>query len=210
MPIPKILFRTVPEVTDAQTEAWWEASVALTPGWTHITYRDPIDPDEFPYSTTFWHACTSGAQRAGLIRLEAMLHHGGIYIDSDVELWRDPTPLLEHHGFAAYEDANTIPDAILGFEYGHPVVPILLDQAINKLSEGAWESGPGVMTRVLPERDDVTILPTAALYPYHWASRVKRLYDQATVRGRRNLAQLRVNSPETYMAHYWRHSWKGL
>jgi mannosyltransferase OCH1-like enzyme len=204
--IPKRLIRTVPEITDPQTEAWWEASVKLTPGWEHVTLRDPLQPGDFAITSPYWERCNSGAQKAGLIRLEALLS-GGIYIDSDVEIWSDPTPLLDHRGFAAYEDANTIPDAILGFEPGHPVVMPMIREAIDRLPDGAWESGPGVTTRNLPGRDDVTILPTHFLYPYHWKPSMKRRYDIATPNGRRNLAALRASSQETFMAHYWRHSW---
>jgi hypothetical protein len=132
-----------------------------------------------------------------------------LYIDSDVELWKNPTPLLEHQAFAAHEDTNTIPDAILAFEPGHPVVPLMIAEAITWLADGAWESGPGVSTRQLAHRDDVTLLPTAWLYPYHWKPSEKRRYDITTPRGRTNLRNLRATSPDTFMAHYWRHSWKG-
>lgn len=208
MSIPKILFRTVGEVTDDQTEAWWARSVELTPGWHHITYRDPADPEEFPYATTYWHACNSGAQRAGIIRLEALMQHGGLYLDSDVELWKDPTPLLDNRAIAAWEDANTIPDAILGFEPDHAVLPVMLDEALRKIPEGAWESGPGVTTRNLAGRDDVTLLPTEWLYPFHWKSSVKRRFDVSTPVGRRNYEKLKSSMPDTFMAHHWRHSWK--
>jgi len=207
--IPRILFRTVPAVTDEQTEAWWAASRSLTPGWQHLTYRDPIDPTDFPLTARHWASCTSGAQMAGLIRLEALYNHGGIYLDSDVELWRPVDSLLQVHGFAAWEDQNTIPDAILGFQAGHPALPVMIAEAIARLGDGAWQSGPGVTTRNLQGRDDVLLLPPQAFYPYHWRAREKQKHDQTTVEGRANLAQLRATSPFSFGAHYWRHSWKG-
>lgn len=205
--IPRILFRTVPEVTDEQTEAWWQASVDLTPAWEHITYRDPIDATSFPVAAQFWDACTSGAQRAGLIRLEALIRHGGVYIDSDVELWRPIDSLLQLRGFAAWEDVNTVPDAILGFEAEHPVLPVMLAEAVRKLDQGAWESGPGVTTRNLQGRDDVLLLPPQTCYPYHWNRASKRMHDTRHASGRRNLEQLR-RAPYALMAHHWRHSWR--
>lgn len=209
MSIPKILFRTVPEITDDLTEAWWEESCRLTPGWQHITYRDPQNPDAFPISTAFYDKCGSGAQFAGLLRLEALAHHGGVYIDSDVMLWAPIDALLQLHGFAAWEDQNTIPDAILGFELGHPAVPVMLEEALTRLSDGAWESGPGVTTRNLQGRDDVLLLPPQSFYPFHWNTAAKRRHDITTPTGRRNYEHLRQASPFTFGAHHWRHSWKG-
>lgn len=207
VPIPKILFRTVPTETDAQTEAWWESSVALTPGWQHITYRDPIDPDMFPVSVEHWDTCTSGAQRAGLIRLEAMIAHGGIYLDSDAELVRDPSSLLQLKGFGGYEDRNVVPDCIFGFEPRHPAVPLLLEDAVAHLSEGAWESGPGAFTRNLPGRSDVLLFPPATLMPYHYNRRDKARYGPGTPQGRHNFRQLVESSPWTIAAHHWQGSW---
>lgn len=207
MPIPRILFRTVPATTDAQTEAWWEASVALTPGWEHITYRDEIDRALFPITSPYWDRCSSGAQKAGLIRLEALHNHGGVYLDSDAELWHPVGSLLQLRGFAAWEDKNTIPDAIMGFELGHPVIPVMIQEAVSKLEQGAWESGPGVSTRNLQGRDDVLLLPPQSWYPMHWSRKTR--YDMANDRGRRAQQQLRDTSPFTFGVHNWRHSWKG-
>lgn len=206
--IPRILFRTVPEVTDEQTEAWWAASVEMTPGWQHITYRDPIDADQFPVTAANWDRCTSGAQRAGLIRLEALTRHGGVYLDSDVELWRPIDHLLHVPGFAAWEDVHTVPDAILGFEPGHPVLPVLLAEAVDRIPDGAWESGPGVTTRNLQGRDDVLLLPPQSLYPYHWNRASKRMHDTRYPHGRRNIEDLK-RAPYALGAHHWRASWVG-
>jgi len=204
--IPRTLFRTVPTVTDDQTEAWWNASVALTPDWDHITYRDPINPHDFPITAPFWGSCTSGAQMAGLIRLEALHKHGGLYLDGDAELLRDPAPLLMTHGFAGWEDRNVIPDAILGFQAGHPVLPVMIAEAIAMLSEGAWQSGPGVTTRNLQGRDDVLLLPPGSLFPYHYS--IKRQYRADTADGRARVAQIPHEQPWAYAVHHWRHSWR--
>ena len=84
--IPRILHRTVPAETAAEAEQFWAKAVALHPGWEHHTWRDPLDPAEFPITSPHWWRCMTGAQLAGLVRLEVLWNHGGIYIDSDVEL----------------------------------------------------------------------------------------------------------------------------
>jgi hypothetical protein len=82
--IPRILHRTVPEVTSKQVEDWWQRFEELHPDWDLRTYREPIDPTDWPMTGDLFKRCQNGAQKAGLIRLEAVYTHGGVYVDSDV------------------------------------------------------------------------------------------------------------------------------
>jgi hypothetical protein len=205
--IPPRLIRTVPEHTLPEAEAWWEAACMMHPDWEHVTFRDPINAGVFPLTRDHWARCNSGAQLAGLIRLEALYTLGGIYIDSDVELYRPLDSLRQVRGFACWEDGNTIPDAVLGFEPEHPVLRVMIDEAIAKLGDGAWESGPGVTTRNLQGRDDVLLLPPGSFFPIHWSR--KRLYDSRTPQGARRLARVPAEQPAAFGIHHWRHSWAG-
>lgn len=199
--IPRRLIRTVPAATSAEADQFWAGAVDLHPGWDAVTYRDPIDPTAFPLTADLWPACTTGAQLAGLVRLEALWHHGGIYLDSDVELYRPLTPLLGVAAFAAWEDANTIPDAVLGAEAAHPAIAACLDHA-RRVIEGqhgawrdAWESGPGATTTIFPGRDDVLVLPPGSFYPYHYTAKHLRHHPHAT------------DQPWAFGAHHWAASW---
>ncbi len=128
---------------------------------------------------------------------------GGIYLDSDVELYRPLNPLLPLSCFAAWEDPNTVPDAVVGATAGHPAILACLTEAIRRLTEpdtgdwhtgnGAWSTGPGVFTALLPSRDDVTLLPPESFYPYHYTERHRRHDDH--------------RGPDTYGAHHWAGSW---
>lgn len=195
--IPPILHRTVPTETTPEVEGWWDHWCDLHPGWEHSTWRDPIDPADFPRTAHAWPRCSSGAQLAGLIRLEALWHHGGIYLDSDVEGYRALNPLLHLPAFAAWEDERTVPDAVLGAEPHHPAIDTCLVLALARLDGGAWESGPGVTTEVLRDRTDVLLLPPASFYPYHWSPAAKR-------RGRH---APHWRNPWTFGAHHWQASW---
>lgn len=196
-PIPRILHRTVPEAIDPQVEAWWERWGELHPDWELRTYRDPIDAALFPISSPLWGRCQNGAQKAGLIRLEALATWGGVYVDSDVEPFRPLDPLLGVEAFAAWEDETTIPDAVLGARRDHPVFKGMLADACRLVKAGrdAWVSGPGVTTRRLKDRHDVLVLPPGSFYPYSYLQK-----------SRRELTTAEAN-PWAFGVHHWHHSW---
>jgi mannosyltransferase OCH1-like enzyme len=204
MVIPRRLIRTIPAEPSDEVEDLWRVAVDIHAGWDLATFRDPIDPSGFPLTSTLWDRCTSGAQLAGLIRLEALLAYGGIYIDSDVEVFRSFEPLLGCQAFAAYEDAEVVPDAVLGAEPGHPAIRACLELALRRLmgggddwrsGSGAWATGPGVTTALLPGRDDVLTLPPGAFYPYHYTERRRRYENH------------RDANPWAFCAHHWHGSW---
>jgi hypothetical protein len=193
--IPRILHRVVPAETTAEVEGYWKRFAALHPGWSLMTHRDPLSPSDWPLTAQGWGSCTSGAQLAGLIRLEALYRYGGIYVDSDVEPYRSFEPLLGLRAFAGWEDRNTVPDAVLGAEPEHPVILECIRMALKELKNGAWRSGPGVTTALLPNRPDVLLLPPGTFYPYHYSEK-----------GRKHEDHKRAN-PWALAAHHWAGSW---
>ena len=202
--IPHRLYRTVPETTTDEVEAFWAKACELHPTWEHITYREQVDPAWFPITGRAFERCDSGAQKAGLIRLELLLHGGGIYIDSDVELYRPLDSLCGLQGFAAWEDADVVPDAVLGAKADHPAIGKCLQLALERITSGssdwrtgsgAWSTGPGVTTTVLPGRSDFALLPPGSFYPYHYNEKGRRHEDHAAAQ------------PWAFGAHHWHHSW---
>lgn len=201
--IPPRLIRTIPAEVTAEVEQFWEQACELHPDWDHITFREPVDPAWFPYTGHLWDLCRNGAQKAGLIRLEALHHGGGVYIDSDVELYRPLDSLCSLRGFAAWEDRDVVPDAVLAAEPDHPAIRRCLSLAVDRLQSdsedwrtgnGAWSTGPGVTTTVLPGRDDFLVLPPATFYPYHYTERNRRHEDHRA-------------DPWVIGAHHWAASW---
>lgn len=195
--IPRILHRTVPATDTEVSDAYWDHWQQLLPGWKLLTHRDPLEPSEWPETSSMWRHCQNGAQLAGLIRLEALWTFGGIYVDSDVEPLRSLEPLLACSGFAAWEDAKVVPDAVMGAEPNHPAVRIMLDRALKLVENGAdaWRSGPGVTTAVLPGRGDWMLFPPGAFYPYHYNDKGRARDDHFT------------NQPWCYAIHRWAASW---
>lgn len=197
--IPRRLVRTVPAKTTDETEALWAAAIKLHPRWDHVTLRDPVDPDDFPITSSYWAACESGAQMADLIRAEDLHHRGGVYIDSDVEVLRPFDPLLGVPGFAAWEDKDHIPNAVMGFEAGHLALRHVLDLAIARRTRGTWVAGVGVTTEVFRQRDDMLLLPPGAFYPVHWR--------EAHRHNNIDWKAVRTANPWTFAIHRYAASW---
>lgn len=203
--IPRILHRSVPAVTSAEVEGFWAETVSMHDGWDCRTWRDPLDPAEFPLTSPSWMLCQSGAQFAGLVRLELLLTHGGVWLDSDVEMYRPLDVLCHLPMFAAWEDKAVVPDAVLGAVPGHPAVAACLSLALERLhsgrsdwqsGRGAWATGPGVTTTVLPGRDDVLLLPPGSFYPAHYVGKERVRWSQ-----------VRSLNPWAFGAHHWHASW---
>lgn len=202
--IPPILIRTVPEHTTPEVEGYWDSAMVLHPGWAFITYRDPLDSYLFPITSPYWGRCQSGAQLAGLVRLEALHRLGGVYVDSDVQLFRPLDPLRSLGCFAAWEDDNVVPDAVMGATPGHPAIRACIDLALERIQStstdwrtgnGAWSTGPGVTTTVLPTFDGVTLLGPESFFPVHYTEKDQLAgFDPA-------------DHPEAYGLHHWHGSW---
>lgn len=202
--IPTTLIRVVPEHTSDQVEQWWKTARNIHSDWDLITHRDPLDPADWPLTRDVWDRCKSGAQLAGLIRLEALLRTGGVYIDSDVELYRRLDPLRSCSAFGLWEDDDTVPDFVLGAEPAHPAIVQCLELALERIrsdvtewriGNGAWGTGPGVTTTILPGRSDVLLLPPQSFAPWHYLVP--------------NDAGDYSHQPYTFGAHHWAHSWEG-
>lgn len=188
--IPRILHRVVPEVVPDRFEEFWGRWRELHDGWELMTWQDPIDPADWELGWLHGR-CTAGAQLAGLMRLEVVYRFGGVYVDMDLEPVRPFDELLDHRCFIGTEGNGVLTDAVFGAERHHPGIRACIDL----LASGFWsrnpsETGPLLTTRMLSGRDDVTVLPQAAFYPYLW--------HEAEVEP----------GPGTYAIHRWNHSWK--
>lgn len=194
--IPRILHRTVPETPDPVADGWWAMFEEMHPDWELVTHRDPLDPAEWPETSDLWAACSSGAQLADLIRLEALWRWGGVYVDSDVQPLRPLDSLLAVSAFAGYEDRNSVPNAVLGASAGHPAIRACLDLIRTRIPGPTWEAGPGVTTEVFRGRSDVVLLPPEALYPVHYKDKALHLgsFDPAC-------------HPWAFTLHHWAGSW---
>ena len=139
-------------------------------------------------------------------RLKIVHEHGGIYLDTDVELLRSLDELLRHRGFFGFQDRATIATGLgFGAEASLPVVRALLasyELAGYLDSSGRPDRTPcpqrdAVVFQRLgfqldgsrQERDGVVILPPECFSPKSFHS------GRVTV------------TPQTYAIHHFEASW---
>ena len=206
MTIPTLLHRCIPEHVPPTFEDYWARWQGLHPGWGSISWQDPIDPDLFPVSSHAWPHVRAGAALAGLVRLEALATWGGIFLDWDVRPAKPLDDLLDAPGglWAAWEDAEHVPDAVFGCEAGHPIVQEMLAEAVamTVAGEGIWECSVGLFTRYLPlaeRRGLATLLPVESFYPVSYL--IEREHPGA--------CHAHEPGPNTYGVHEYAWSWKG-
>lgn len=194
--IPRILHRTVPAQTSPEVEQFWKDWARLHPDWELMTHRDPLPAAAWPETGHKWAACSNGAQRAGLIRLEALWRWGGVYVDQDVQPVRSLEPLLPLGAFAAWEDPKCVPDAVIAAVPGHPAIRECLALALARVPGDTWQSGPGVTTTVFPKYSSVLLLPPGSFYPVHYRDPERDAKMRAP-----------VTDPWVFGLHHYHGSW---
>lgn len=127
-------------------------------------------------------------------RLHALLQEGGIYLDTDMMVLKDFSPLLDNSFFLGEEKDGVLNAAILGCEAGNEIIENLLD-GYRKLgfSPDNPVSIPTYLTSNL-DRNRVKVYTKEYFYPLPYKDRGKKI-------------QLFIK-PNTFAVHLWNHSWK--
>jgi FkbM family methyltransferase len=167
--IPKIMHFTLPKQASAKQMAAIETARRLHPAWEVRVWQDPVDTTGFRLA--HYHSkCASGAQLADLIRLDVVLIHGGIYIDSDVDIIRPFDALIARENFFCSEDGKYITNAVFAAVPGSALIETLVSEL--EQHEPDWiqppneTTGPFLFARVLHWRKDLEVLPRETFFPY--------------------------------------------
>lgn len=67
-----------------------------------------------------------------VVRLYALYHEGGVYMDTDVEVIKTYDPFLHHHMFSGFESDNNVPTGMMAAEKGSVWAMELLNQYNNR------------------------------------------------------------------------------
>lgn len=137
---------------------------------------------------------------ADFVRLYALYHHGGVYLDTDVEVIRDFSDLLEHAVFVGYERDGRLNSAVIGSKEGEPFIKECMEYMISRHEKKLpYRIAPEVISLVYKNGNykEVHTLSQKSFYPYN-------PYDKKSV------GQLLFHdiTEETYAIHHWAKSWK--
>lgn len=110
--------------------------------------EDNFDLDLYPYTREAYDN-KKYAFVTDVVRLYALYHEGGIYMDTDVEVIKSLDKFLGHTAFSGFEDDVNIPTGIMASEKGGKWAKENLDYYINKhflLDDGTLDFTTNVTT----------------------------------------------------------------
>lgn len=136
------------------------------------------------------------------IRIKVLYEQGGVYMDTDMQIVKDITPLLEKSEvFFGYEDKKYANGAIIGAKKGHKVLKDFLDFYESKILDTNIYTIPKVITHVIETKyekidrnhysDSIMIYDEEYFYPFHYK---QDFYDECI-------------TENTYGIHWWGKSW---
>ncbi|KAH8262899.1 hypothetical protein KR044_001771 [Drosophila immigrans] len=151
-----------------------------------------------------------------LLRLLALYHYGGIYLDEDVIMFRSLQD--ESPNFMGAETKTSIGNSVLGLEpngYGHQVADIFLNDFQRHYLGDAWaHNGPKLLVRMmsllcgtndvnLMRKDGdrchgIKVFDINAFYEINWSER-DRFFDEN--QANETLKRLK----NSYAMHTWNH-----
>jgi len=209
MSIPKILHfcwfgdREPPELAHACLASW----EAVMPDYEIRRWGNEQLP-AVPYVQTAL-ANRKFANVSDYMRFHILRQHGGIYLDTDVEVLKPFDALLDESMFAGWQQNRQINNAVMGAVPGHPIPTLAVNELERRFkgSERETLAGPFFLTELLfskrgfslneydtlTQHDDVTVHPTRIFYPYWHTWK----FD----------AEQHVK-PDTLCIHHWAATWK--
>ncbi|KAI9366818.1 nucleotide-diphospho-sugar transferase [Zopfochytrium polystomum] len=153
------------------TGFWWEKAKKLV---------ELVEVDEVPTSI-FGNEIVDVAHQADVVRLRALLKYGGIYLDSDVFVYRSLDPLLHHSTVLAKEDEYGLCNAIIMSAPHSPFVAAWYD-GYRTFDKNKWNEHSVLLPRRLAKErpKDLCVLPRVSwFYPLFVHDADEYIFDNA-------------------------------
>lgn len=170
------------------------------PDWKIMKWDETNSPIDHPFLKKALKD-KQYAFAADYTRIYALNKIGGVYLDTDVEVVKNFTCLLENDFFIGYEDIDNslLGTAVIGSIPQHPI----LHEILNWYKKNNYYlANPKIITPIVEnfkhEELKVTCLSYDFFYPYN-------IYDH-----NRKVSQLLFSNitENTYSIHHWAYSWK--
>ena len=178
------------------------------PEYPIITWNErTFDVDSVPFTQEAYN-CKKYAFVSDYVRLWALYHYGGIYMDTDVEVISDLDKFMNFQAFSGFEQDNYMPTGIMAAVPHHPWIARMLEHYRGRSffnPDGTMDLKPNVifMTELAEKefglkrgnglqilKDDVHIFPNDYFCPMVWETREIKL------------------TPNTHTIHHFAYSWK--
>lgn len=175
------------------------------PDWDIIEWNET----NFDVNSTLWTKQAYEAKKyafvSDYVRLKVLYEHGGVYLDTDVELVKSIEPFLHHAAFSGFESKKTAPTGIIASEVNQPVISDWLDYYTDRpyLIDGKPNMDPNVsfMTADLIKRglilnDTLQDIDGMCIYPqtYFCPLSVVEIEKKTT--------------KDTHAVHYFTSTWR--
>jgi GT2 family glycosyltransferase len=112
------------------------------------------------------------AHKADLVRLQALLQYGGIYLDMDVITLRPYDDLMSHEMVMGQEGENGFYGLTNAVILGSPQAPFLIRwlESYRQFNDKVWGNYSVLLPRLLSEKhpDEITVLPHTAFFWPLW------------------------------------------
>lgn len=159
-----------------------------------------LDLDDIASKNRFFAECRKRrmwAYMADYLRLKILYEYGGIYMDTDMQVIKSLTPLLNNETFIGQENSNGVVSCgIIASQSKNPLLLGVLNFYDEKIWDDSISTIPNIFTKVLDDNTDVDyfrIYPPEYFYPYPYQTDF-------------DINCIQENS---YTIHWWAGSWIG-
>lgn len=169
------------------------------PEWEFILWNEENSPLDHPFVKKALKE-KKYAFVADYVRSYALYNYGGVYLDTDMELIKDISPLLKNNFFAAYEDSDRekVSCGVIGCIKGCKIIKLVLD--FYDFNNNFYKTMPYVLGEIYNNicKDGDIVLEQSSFYPYN-------PFDPSVLV--KQLMYLHITE-KTYGIHHWNYSWK--
>jgi mannosyltransferase OCH1-like enzyme len=195
--------KELPDEYKKYMETWYK----IMPDFEIKLWNEDNSPMHLPYMKLALEY-RKWANLSNYVRLHAVYEEGGIYLDTDVQVIKSFTPLLNDSCFLGLQiekttEINSFNNAIFGAVPKHLFIN-KMKEALPALYDGketAYLSSPHITTYLLNKEGysglqqekvkDIQVYPREYFYPYSWLEK----YSEDCI------------TENTYAIHFWSGTW---
>lgn len=127
------------------------------------------------------------------VRVKVLYDYGGVYLDTDITIEKDLTPLLNNEFFIGEESPGIIGVCVFGTIKKHPFLKDVLDFYQNEIFQSPLYTIPTIFTSIYSKNkyDDVCFYEPKYFYPFPYGTEFSP----------------HCITSNTYCIHWWNASW---